>query len=256
MIVEYTNPQHVLLVEDDAVIGLMLRRCLSDEGIACTHLLKLKDAESFVDNFLFDRDQDGKPAATRPKAAVPDAVILDYYMDDGKTALELCATIRAHTNLPVLMLTGETSVQNTVSCLEAGADQYLIKPFNADELLARLRASLRARMTTNDRSAASIEVKIDRNGRVASFRGKHINLTEKEAILASVLAANPGIDVSRHSLMEKICGFQAAAELNSRRLDMLVGRLRRKLAGLDASLDILSARKYGYKLAVRNPDAQ
>lgn len=250
---DIANPQHVLLVEDDPVIGLILRRRLSDEGIACTHLLKLSDAESFVDERLLARDT-GAETANSP-ASAPDAVILDYYMEDGNTTLALCARIREQSNLPVIMLTGEKSVENTVSCLEAGADQYVVKPFNADELLARLRASLRARMAANDRSTQP-SLDVDASGRVASFKGKWIELTEKETALALALSRTPGIEVSRSHLMERVCGLGAAVEFNSRRLDMLVGRLRRKLAGLDGCLDILSARKYGYKLVVRNLDEQ
>lgn len=235
----------VVLVDDDPVLAAIVRHQLAAQGIECVHIATFGAACQFLDQLL---------APGRRKDSDIDAVILDYYLDDGHTGLQLCRMIRDRSELPILMLTGEKSVETTVRCLEEGADHYICKPFNLDELLARIRASVRARGTQHNwqelAKEAGLEVNLDE--RELSFQGNQVRLTEKESRLADALLRNVGSEVSKEKLFEHVCGRYHG--INSRSIDMLVGRLRKKLALAGTRLVIFSARNYGYKLVVRQDD--
>ena len=171
---------------------------------------------------------DGAQALDAIARRVPDAVILDVSMPhvDGLTA---CRMIREkHRHLPILMLTARHEVSDRVAGLDAGADDYVVKPFALEELSARLRAMLRR--TTDERSTADAltvgDMVLDPRARTV-FRGtRELHLTKTEFDLLEVLMLNVGIVLERDVLYDRIWGFNF--ETGSRSLDVYIGYLRRK----------------------------
>lgn len=246
--------RRALLVDDDPLLGKLVSYGLSGSGIECIHLTSYEQAMDYLDASLASRNAGSGGVSSKAGSADLDVVILDYYLNDGKTALPLCKKIRIKSNLPVVMLTGEKSVQTTIKCLEEGADQYICKPFDVDELVARIKASIRARKARQLAAPAgsSGDFMVNVGERILKFAGATVPLTEKESLLADVLSRNMGFPVSKEEIFENVYGRYAG--MHTRCLDMLVGRLRKKLALTGNRCRILSARNLGYKLIVKNDD--
>ncbi len=241
-----------LLIDDDPLLGKLVSYGLMSSGIECIHLTSYEQAMEFLNNFLGrGRKAAGKGGKSASGLDI-DVVILDYYLNDGKTGLPLCKKIRLRSDLPVVMLTGERSVQTTIKCLDEGADQYICKPFDVEELVARIRTSIRARKTRTAVAPVRSDSQITLNvgGRELDLYGSKIVLTEKESLLADLLIRNMGYPVAKDELFEHIYGHFIG--IHSRCLDMLVGRLRKKLADASGKCRILSARNLGYKLVVKH----
>lgn len=251
--------QHVrraLLIDDDPLLGKLVSHHLSGSGIECIHLTSYEEALLFLDRNLGrkgrmpqETDDQGSHAATQL-----DVVILDYHLNDGQTGLPLCQLIRESSDLPVVMLTGEKSLQATVRCLEEGADQYMCKPFHAEELVARIQASIRARRSRRDSSASGEPpvLMVNVHQREFVFGGMAVTLTEKESLLAEILVRHVGLPVPKDDIFVHVYGRLVTFE--SRCLDVLVGRLRKKLSFTGNRCRVLSVRNRGYKLVVK-PDA-
>lgn len=196
----------VLLVEDDPQISEPLARALRREG------------------YEVDVREDGH-AALEGARDNPDLVVLDIGLPllDG---LEVCRRLReAGRTMPVLMLTARADEVDTVVGLDAGADDYVTKPFRLAELQARVRALLR-RKAGEGAAAASAEVRLDPESRQAWFRGGRLHLTAKEFDLLRVLLREQGRVVARDQLMREVWGTEWFT--TSKTLDMHVSSLRRK----------------------------
>jgi DNA-binding response OmpR family regulator len=240
-----------LLVDDDPLMGNILSFGLSGSGIECVHLTSYEQAVEYIDGSLYTGRKPEKKPRKGDGAEAVDVVILDYYLNNGKTGLSLCKKIRVRSELPVVMLTGEKSVKTTVMCLEEGADQYVCKPFILDELVARINASIRSRKIPQLAAPAknSPGIKINVNEREFKFGGSSVSLTEKESLLAEVLLHNVDRPVTKEDIFEHVYGRFAG--IHSRCLDMLVGRLRKKLALTGNKCRIFSVRNLGYKMVVK-----
>ena len=177
----------------------------------------------------------------------PDVLVLDVNMPfvDGLT---VCRRVRAQKrSVPILVLTARHDVSDRVAGLDAGADDYLVKPFALDELLARLRALLRR--TTVSESDAVMQVEdltLDPARRLVQRGDRVVELTKTEFDLLDVLMTNASIVLSRDSLYEKIWGFDF--ETNSKTLDVYIGYLRRKIELEGESKLIQTVRGIGYVL--------
>lgn len=201
---------HVLIAEDDPGVRTSLTRALRFQG------------------YEVEAVNDGAQALDAIARRVPDAVILDVSMPhvDGLTA---CRMMREkHRHLPILMLTARHEVSDRVAGLDAGADDYVVKPFALEELSARLRAMLRR--TTDERPTADVltvdDMVLDSRARTV-FRGtRELHLTKTEFDLLEVLMLNVGIVLERDVLYDRIWGFNF--ETGSRSLDVYIGYLRRK----------------------------
>lgn len=199
---------HVLVADDDADLRDALRRALTFDGHEVT---LATDGESTVRAVVVSK---------------PDVVVLDLMMPnlDG---LGVCRHLRGtgdHT--PVLMLTARGSVADRVAGLDAGADDYLVKPFALDELLARLRA-LGRRGSPNDGGVRTFDdVTIESFG-IASRAGVQLNLTRTEFTLLELFVDNPGRVLSREVIFDRVWGYDFGPESNSPAV--YVGYLRRKL---------------------------
>jgi DNA-binding response OmpR family regulator len=219
----------ILLVEDEPATRDLVSRALSDEGF---EILSASRRE----------------AGTRAlRQGGVGAVVLDLWLPDG-SGIELCRQWREQgIEVPILMLTARTDVASRVAGLDAGADDYLGKPFALSELRARLRALLRrGTLPLEERVLVRNEVSIDFGRRLAYLSGCEVPLTRREFDVLERLAWAKGHAVAREDLLEEIWG-ESTTE-TSASLEVIVARLRRKLEATGAPL-IRTIRGYGYALA-------
>ena len=226
--------KHLLLVEDDPAIARPLLRALEREGFAVEHV------------------EAGEPALDRVGAGGIDLVVLDLTLPDID-GLDVCRQIRSsHPTLPILMLTARREEVDVVVGFDAGADDYVAKPFRVAELVARLRARLRlASDVTADLADADViaagDVRIDRAAHRAFLGQAEIELTPKEFELLSLLVAEAGRTVPRTRIMREVWDEHWWGP--TRTLDMHVSALRRKL-GDDPTNPrrIVTVRGVGFRL--------
>lgn len=198
--------EHVLVVDDDAPVRRMLARTLTAGGYEVTVAA------------------DGGQALAAAERAAPDAVVLDVGLP-GMDGLAVCRRLRANgLAAPILLLTARDAVSDRVAGLDAGADDYVVKPVATDELLARLRAHLRRRQPAGERLAAG-DLALDVSTRTARRGNREIELTAREADLLELLLRNARAVVSRDQALDLVWGGDAAANA----VDRYVAYLRRKL---------------------------
>ena len=198
----------VLVVEDDTDIAGVLRRSLDKEG------------------YDVRVAGDGETALDQAGVFAPDAVVLDLGLPklDG---VEVCRRLRDGGDVPILILTARDALDARVEGLDAGADDYLVKPFEREELLARMRALLRRRPPRGSASLVVGGLRLNPSTREA-FRGeRQLELTAREFELLEHLMRNERIVVSRQSLLDEVWGYHPFAETNT--VDVFISNLRRKL---------------------------
>jgi two-component system, OmpR family, response regulator MprA len=219
----------VLVVDDERAVRESLRRALELEGY---------DVELAAD---------GREALDRLQAGPdPDAVILDVLMPEVD-GLEVCEELRrGGSRLPVLMLTARAEVENRVAGLDAGADDYLTKPFALDELLARLRALLRRTSNGSGETLRFADLELDPRTREVHRAGDPIELTRTEFSLLELFLLNPRQVLTRSLIFERVWGYDFGAGSNS--LDVYVGYLRRKTEAGGKPRLIHTVRGVGYAL--------
>jgi two-component system response regulator MprA len=223
----------VLLADDDPRLRQFLELELSEEGYAVRSC------------------GDGIGALTQIRQAPPDLLVLDWMLPD-LSGVEVCGRLRATgVDLPVLMLTGRDAVKDRVEALDAGADDYLVKPFSIEELLARLRALARrgGRATTatdNEERLAFEDLELNRASHEVSRGGVAVHLSQTEFQLLGCLMAAPGRVQSRQSLLEMVWGSDFVGDPNV--LDVYVRYLRRKLEPAGHPTLIQTVRGVGFLL--------
>ena len=230
----------ILVVDDDRSVRESLRRSLAFNG------------------YQVDLAEDGHKALEAVDAHRPDAMVLDVMMPrlDG---LSVCRRMReAGDTLPILVLTARDAVSDRVAGLDAGADDYLPKPFALEELLARLRALLRRR--TPDETAAAAggsrplefaDLVLDPDTRDVHRGGRGISLTRTEFSLLELLLANPRRVLSRAQILEQVWGYDFATTGNA--LEVYIGYLRRKTEAAGEPRLIHTVRGVGYVLRETPP---
>ena len=169
---------------------------------------------------------DGETALTRAAARPPEAVILDLVLPD-RSGIEVCRELRAWLKAPVLVLSAVGEERDKVEALDAGADDYVTKPFGIDELLARLRAALRRADAPGDPVLEIGELKIDLDKRVVQRDGEAVSLTPHEFALLRYLAENEGRLLTHRSILREVWGPSYQSE--SHYLHVYVSQLRRKI---------------------------
>ncbi len=225
--------QRILIVDDDEKIISMLRRGLAFEGY---EVMTASNGEQGL-NKMMESD--------------PDLVILDVMMPkvDG---WEVCRRIReAGSSVPVLMLTAKDDIKDRVKGLDNGADDYLVKPFALEELLARVRALLRRKSSETEvesvsRQVAYEDLVLDLDMRQVIRDGHTIELTTKEFELLHLFMLNPKRVLTRDTIMEKIWGYDFSGESNV--LEVYVAMLRQKTEEFGGKRIILTVRGAGYVL--------
>jgi len=189
----------------------------------------------------------GSEALSRFPQVNPDLIILDLMLPD-MDGFEVCRQIRSKSNVPILMLTARKEDVDKIVGLEMGADDYLTKPFNPRELIARIRAVLR-RYQSGQKTGENValgKLRLDFARHEVSIDGRPLTLRTKEFALLTAFMQNPGTVFSREKLLEMVWGFDYYGE--TRTVDVHVNHLREKLA--DSGVNIETLRGVGYKMTV------
>ena len=228
--------EKILVVDDDTNICELLRLYLTKEGYQVT---TANDGEEGLDKF---------------NQVKPDMVLLDVMMPkmDG---LEVCRRIRKAGNTPVMMLTAKGETFDKVLGLELGADDYVVKPFDAKEVVARVKAVLRRTQGKNDNAEESKKVvtydKLEIN--IANYElkvnGVQIDTPPKELELIYHFASNPNRVFTRDQLLDEVWGFEFYGD--SRTVDVHVKRLREKLEGVSDKWELKTVWGVGYKFETK-----
>jgi DNA-binding response OmpR family regulator len=199
------------------------------------------------DGFKVDSVANGKDALTRWESSRPDLIILDLMLPDID-GFDVCRQIRARDSVPILMLTARKEDVDKIVGLELGADDYLTKPFNPRELVARVRAILRRNQTASKPSIviALGKLVIDTARHEVKNNNEPVTLRTKEFALLVALAQNQGIVLSREKLLEMVWGYDYYGE--TRTVDVHINHLRDKIAG--SGVDIETLRGTGYKMTI------
>jgi two-component system, OmpR family, response regulator MprA len=219
----------LLVVDDERAVRESLRRALELEG------------------YEIELAADGNEALYRLESSdEPDAMILDVLMP-GMDGLEVCRRLRATgSKLPVLMLTARTEVEDRVAGLDAGADDYVTKPFALDELLARVRALLRRTSEGSGEIARFADLELDPGTREVRRGDRPMELTRTEFSLLELFMRNPRQVLTRSVIFERVWGYDFGFASNS--LDVYIGYLRRKTEAGGESRLIQTVRGVGYAL--------
>ena len=225
--------QKVLVVEDDNNIAELLRLYLQKDGFEVSHAA------------------DGGKAVEMAKEIQPDLVLLDIMLPvmDG---WQVCRELRKTMKMPIIMLTAKGETEDKVSGLEMGADDYIVKPFEVKELLARVHAVLRR--TGDDGKPKSKKLTFDKlvinlDSYELIVDGKKIDTPPKELELLNCLASHPNRVYTRDQLLDEVWGFEYYGD--SRTIDVHVKRLREKLAGASDKWELKTVWGVGYKFEVR-----
>ena len=223
----------VLIVEDDHNIAELLQMYLEKEGYAVTTA------------------NDGGQGLAKFRAIQPDLVLLDVMMPvmDGWA---VCRAIRAESQIPVIMLTAKSETDDKVAGLKSGADDYITKPFEMKEVLARIEAVLRrAPSGTTEKKARRLtfdKMVIDMDSFELTLDGKKVDTPPKEMELLFYLASTPNRVYTRNQLLDEVWGFDYFGD--SRTVDVHVKRLREKLEGVSESWSLKTVWGVGYKFEV------
>lgn len=222
------------------------------ESSAECSILVVDDEESIIESVTFSLEREGYKtfsALTGIEALrlyhqeQPSLVILDLMLPD-LSGLEVCRNLRSSSKVPILMLTARDHWQDKVLGLETGADDYLVKPFKFQELLARVRALLR-RVIPTTKVLAYGDITIDAAAHTASYQGRPLSLTLREYQLLEWLMRRPNTVFSKEQLLREICGWEGGADTNL--VEVHISALRAKIGDKGKRL-IRTVRGVGYSL--------
>jgi DNA-binding response OmpR family regulator len=224
---DFSRAPRVLVVEDDEDIAQALQRSLRMEGYE-VHTVA-----------------DGKSALEHERAFAPDLVILDLGLPE-LDGLEVARSLRDGDDVPILILTARDALESRVEGLDAGADDYLVKPFERQELLARMRALLRRRPPRGSAPlrVSDLSLNVDTHEVVRGERT--IELTQREFELLEYLMRNERIVISRQRLLDEVWGYDPFSTTNT--IEVFVSNLRRKLEAEDEPRLLHTIRGAGYVL--------
>ena len=226
----------IMVVDDDVNIGELLRLYLEKEGY-----------DTVVKT-------DGAAALEAFDTAKPDLILLDVMMPrlDG---WQVCREIRKKSQCPIIMITAKGELFDRVLGLELGADDYVVKPFEAKEVMARIKAVLRRCGISNEKKARIVEydnLYINMENYELRVCGKAVDTPPKEMELIYHLASNPNRVYTRNQLLDEVWGFEYYGD--SRTVDVHVKRLREKLEGVSDQWTLNTVWKVGYKFEVRTEE--
>lgn len=225
----------VLVVEDEDKIAQFLRKGLTEKGYTVE---AVKDADSALERF---------------EAGAYEIVILDLLLPGSKDGLELCRELRTRgVRSKILMLTARDTVENKIEGLDAGADDYLVKPFSFRELLARLRALSRRTEFEEPGPIAFGDISYDPESREVERDGERIRLTAREGALFELLLRRRGKVVSRSEIQARI--WEDSFDLSTNIIDVYINALRKKIDAGDRDKLIQTVRGVGYR--VRAPGGE
>jgi two-component system response regulator MprA len=219
--------ERILIIEDDPAILKVLQRGLAYEG------------------YTVDVATDGRSGLNLAHDHHPDLVILDWMLP-GMDGLEVCRRLRLQGGLPILMLTAKDTIQDRVQGLDAGADDYIVKPFNLDELTARIRALLRRTQTERNQVYQFADLTMDSDSRQVTRGIRLVPLTAKEYELLELFLRHPRQVLTREVIFDRVWGYDFGGESNV--LEVYIRYLRQKLEAENESRLIHTVRSVGYVL--------
>jgi DNA-binding response OmpR family regulator len=217
-----------LVVEDDRRLSGSLRRGLAEEG------------------FGVDVVESGGDALEAARMTSFDAIILDVMLPGRLDGYDVCSELRnRRIRTPVIMLTALDSVEERVRGLDAGADDYLVKPFAFSELLARLRALTRRHLDARSTILGAGALRLDTAGRQVTVEGRTVLMTAKETAILEYLLHHPGRVLTKAQIEEHVWNYDFASESNL--VEVYIGRIRRKLGAAGLPDPIVTLRGEGYR---------
>lgn len=215
----------VLVVEDEVKLGTAIKRGLEQDGYAVDLVHDADDGLAYAETEEYD------------------LIVLDRMLPDGRDGLDICKQLRENGDAtPVLMLTARDAIIDRVQGLDTGADDYLVKPFDFDELIARLRALQRRPKAVQSSTVVVGSLSIDTTEKTVTLDGEPVQLSRKEYALLEYLAQNNGRTLSKEQLINHVWDFDADILPNT--VEVFVRSLRKKL-GADS---IKTVRGFGYQL--------
>lgn len=219
--------ERILIIEDDEGIVRVLRRALTYEG------------------YQVEAALDGETGLAQARDWRPDMTILDLMLP-GMDGMEVTQRLRTEGNIPILMLTAKDTVTDRIQGLDAGADDYMTKPFDLDELLARTRALLRRTQLERAPVLTFNDLTLDTSTRLATRRGRPVALTAKEYDLLELFMRHPKQVLTREMIFDRVWGYDFGGESNV--LDVYIRYLRQKLESDGETRLIHTVRGVGYVL--------
>jgi two-component system response regulator MprA len=219
--------ERILIIEDDPAILKVLQRGLAYEG------------------YTVDVSTDGRTGLNLAHDHHPDLVILDWMLP-GMDGLEVCRRLRLQGGLPILMLTAKDTIQDRVQGLDAGADDYIVKPFNLDELTARIRALFRRTQVERNQVYQFADLTMDSDSRQVTRGKRLVPLTAKEYELLELFLRHPRQVLTREVIFDRVWGYDFGGESNV--LEVYIRYLRQKLELENESRLIHTVRSVGYVL--------
>ena len=223
----------IMIVDDDANISELIRLYLDKEGFATVCA------------------PNGKIALEKFKNEAPALIILDIMMPE-MDGWQVCREIRKTSDVPIIMLTAKGETFDKVLGLELGADDYMVKPFDTKELVARVKAVLRRFEAKDSKAMQEISfqnLSVNLSNYELMLNGKIIEIPPKELELLYYLASNPNRVFTREQLLEEVWGFDYFGD--SRTVDVHIKRLREKLEGVEGNWQLKTVWGVGYKFEVR-----
>jgi DNA-binding response OmpR family regulator len=226
------NKTKILLVDDDPNIRQLVCLYLTREG------------------FEVQEAQRGDEALKLFKAAAPSLILLDIMLP-GMDGWQVCREVRKVSNIPIIMLTAKDETFDKVLGLELGADDYLSKPFEPKELVARIKAVIRRYQSADapDKELVFPGLSINKSHYTVSYMGRPVEMPPKELELLYFLASHPGAVFTREQLLEQVWGYDFFGD--SRTVDVHVKRLREKLDGTELGWNLKTVWGVGYKFEVK-----
>ena len=220
---------HILLVEDEVKLAKFVELELGFEG------------------YQVSVANDGLTGLTMARESNPDLILLDWMLP-GMTGLEICRRLRSTGDkVPIILLTAKDEVSDRVAGLDAGADDYVVKPFSVEELLARVRARIRSKSDEDGEDFLQFEdLKLNRGTREVYRNGRLIELTAKEFDLLEYLLRHPRQVITRDKILEEVWGYDFMGDSNI--IEVYVRYLRLKLEANDEKRLIKTVRGVGYVL--------
>ncbi|BAJ64898.1 MULTISPECIES: response regulator transcription factor [Anaerolinea] len=219
--------ERILIIEDDEGIVRVLKRALTYEG------------------YLVESALEGETGLQLAREHRPDLIILDWMLP-GMDGLEVCQRLRTLCNAPILMLTAKDTLQDRVQGLDAGADDYMTKPFELEELLARIRALLRRTQMERAPVLSFADLTLDTSTRQATRGNRTIPLTAKEYDLLELFLRHPRQVLTREMIFDRVWGYDFGGESNV--LDVYIRYLRQKLESDGEPRLLHTVRGVGYVL--------
>ena len=221
---------HILIVEDEKRLAEALSHILLEQ------------------KYMVDVVHDGAEGLDYAESGIYDCIILDIMLP-SMNGLDVCLELRRKKiTTPVLMLTAKDSISDKVKGLDAGADDYMTKPFSPEELLARLRVLTRRRgeVILDELTYENITLHLDMSKLSCSTSNKSIHLNFKECEMLKAFMSKPEVIISKHDLIVKIWGYDSDAGDNN--VEAYISFLRKKLVFVESTAEIISVKKLGYKL--------